>query len=107
MSCLDGYQIASHATVKILMTAEPKSDYDTINVRHANGARINIVGDCDGKACAIQFKPNVSGVVVSGNHSLGQFSNFNLVGAGDSDGSVGVYANDNSYVELNTDPASQ
>jgi len=102
LNAIQDDKIAGDATVTIQLTqdvpATPDgSASDTIYIRNSDANKIHIVGNCNGKACSITFKPNSNGFDVDDGNNLGLLDNFNIIGQSSKD-SIGIYAAQNSSV---------
>lgn len=75
-------RIAPDVIVTIQVADGIYGDYDTIEVDHLDGKRIQIIGNTsDPSLCVLDFKSGVDGVIVSHNQVLGHIDGFTFQGS--------------------------
>lgn len=99
LAWLDGYVIASGATVTLQLQDGTYSPVEAIEVRHANGANIHILGNAaDPSAVRFEFA-GTSGFVVQDGAALGYLDYMAISGNGTGD-TAGIAALDNASIKL-------
>jgi len=98
LDCISDKVIADGATVTIQVANGTYNSYQTINVSHANGDKIQILGDTvDPSNVVLNFATGTRGLTVSDGNTLGLINGFTLNGT-DSTGTTGLLASQSSSI---------